>query len=476
MHWFSQVIAYLFSAALTINAALFVLQFIRIMRKRTAEGVSPYAFGGFWLIQSVTATYGWMHNDNILFYGTLLSLFTCSLVIIAIVYFQWFYRSPQTNKNEPSLHEIIASIPANVYWINKKGQFLGCNNQMLNLLQLKTIDEYRGKTYEDLYEAEHIDVIKRTDQQVMDNDQAIALEEVAYPYKVYWSNKIPLHNNDQEVIGLLGVSFDITDRKNMEHEIEDQKKQAETANHAKTEFIYNIRHDIRTPLTNMVGLAQILAEREQDCSKKTLIDDLLLSSQALLELFNELLTFTNLEDNAQPIVNKSFSLRHICQQIQSIMSASLHSNTLGLIIEIDEQIPDQLISDPMRIHRILLNLVGNAIKFTQHGTITVRAKAIEQNNNELWIALYVQDTGIGIPQDKLQYIFGKFNRVEQSANSDYPGSGLGLAIVKRFAEDLGGYIRVSSVPNEGSTFTCTLPCQLNLQGQAYDRTQASTID
>lgn len=476
MQLFDQFIAYLFSMALTINAGLFVLQFIRIISKRTADGVSPYAFGGFWLIQSVTATYGWMHHDDILFYGTLLSLFTCSLVIIAIIYFQWIYKSDQASDNEPSLHEIIASIPANVYWINRKGQFLGCNNQMLNLLQLNTIDEYRGKTYEDLYEPEHIDVIKQTDQQVMKRDQAIALEEIAYPYKVYWSNKIPLHNSRNEVVGLLGVSFDITDRKHMEHQIEEQKKQAETANQAKTEFIYNIRHDIRTPLTNMVGLAQILAEREQDSQKKLLIDDLLLSSQALLELFNDLLTFTNLEDNAQPIELKYFDLRFICQQIQSIMSASLHSKSISLNIEIDQSIPCKLVSDPMRIHRILLNLVGNAIKFTHQGSVTIRATAIEKTNDELWLALYVQDTGIGIPQDKLQYIFGKFNRIEQSANSDYPGSGLGLAIVKRFAEDLGGYIRVSSVPHEGSTFTCTFPCQLTMQGHSDEHTETCIVN
>lgn len=474
MNWFSQLISYLFSMALVINAGVFVLQFARIVKQKNADGVSLWAFSGFLLIQLVTISYGFINHDLILAYGTLLGALTCTAVIVATAY----YQSRPSNSNEPCLNEIIANIPANVYWMDRNGRFLGCNNQMLELLQLSSVDEYRGKTYEDLYEAEHIDIIKKTDQAVMSSDTATALEEVAHPYKVYWSNKIPLHNSSNDVIGLLGVSIDITDRKQMEKTIKHERQRAEAANQAKTEFIYNIRHDIRTPLTNMVGLADILSEQEQEPTKKQIVDDLLISSQALLDLFNDLLTFTNLEDNAQPIQLKPLKLIEISQQIQSIMSAALHSKAIKLHVDIASDIPESLISDPMRIHRILLNLVGNAIKFTDKGQIKLRFNLVEKELDSYWVALHVEDQGIGIPDDKLHYIFGKFNRIEQSANSHYPGSGLGLAIVRRFVDDLGGHIRVSSQLGQGSTFTCTLPFKplSDQQGCQHAGAAARTTD
>ncbi len=475
MTWFSHMISYLFSMALGANACLFILQFVRIVRKKNADGVSLIAFMGFCVIQLVTMTHGFLHNDAILAYGTLVSLSSCTLVVVSIIYFQFIHKHPsQDCDDEPSLSEIIANIPANVYWINKKGVFLGCNEQMLDLLQLDSIEEYRGKSYKDLYEPEHIDVVRQTDQQVMKNDKAIALEEVAYPYKVYWSNKIPLHNDNNEVIGLLGVSIDITDRKLMEREVVQERKRAEDANQAKTEFIYNIRHDVRTPLTNMVGLTQILAERESDPLKQTVIDDLLVSSKTLLELLNDLLTFTNLEDNSQPIQLLPLNLSEIIQKVKSVMSAALRSKKLTLTIDICDKIPEKLMSDPMRIHRILLNLIGNALKFTRKGSVAVRCRVLEEEKDVLWVAIDIEDSGMGIPEDKLDYIFGKFNRIEQSANSEYPGSGLGLSIVKRFIEDLHGHIRVSSQVGRGSTFTCTIPFKLNRPPRGTEHEHATT--
>ncbi len=473
MEWFVDTITYLFSIALIINAILFVLQLFTIWQKRSANDVSLGAFCGFFLIQSVTATYGLLHNDPILAYGTMFSMLTCGGVIASILYFRWIAEE-DINDEEPSLEEIIANIPANVYWMDRQGNFLGCNNHMLNLLKLRSNHEYRGKTYKDLYERNHIDVIKQTDQEVMTTDKAIALEEIAYPFKVYWSNKIPLHNSKNDVIGLLGVSFDITHRKQMEHDLEHEKKRAEVANQAKTDFIYNMRHDIRTPLTNMVGLTDILMSKESNAEKKNIIQDLLTSSKALLDLFNDLLTFSSYNAGDINLSQQSFNLKEVIFQIQSIMSAALLGKHNELIIDFDEKIPDTLIGDPIRIHRVLLNLVGNAIKFTEHGKITIAVTLVGVQSDNIILSMAIKDTGKGIPKDKLAYIFGKFNRLEKSATGNHPGSGLGLTIVQQFINELDGEITVDSEVGIGSTFTCRIPFGIadNL-GSTTDETNTS---
>ncbi|MDF1796740.1 MAG: ATP-binding protein [Coxiellaceae bacterium] len=469
MEWFINIIAYLFSLALIINAILFIFQLFTIWQQRSANDVSLGAFCGFFLIQGVTTTYALLHSEHILAYGTMISMITCGSVIVSIMYFR-FFSAGGSRDNEPSLQEIVENIPANVYWMDRKGNFLGCNNQMLKLLQLKSTEDYRGKTYKDLYEKNHIDIIKQTDQEVMSTDKAIALEEVAFPYKVYWSNKIPLHNRRNEVIGLLGVSIDITDRKKMERDIEHEKKRAETANYAKTEFIYNMRHDIRTPLTNMVGLTNILITKEEDPEKKEIIQDLLTSSEALLDLFNDLLTFSSFDEGAHNVQSKPFNLKEVIFQIQSIMSAAIQSKGIDLNIDYDDKIPDSLLGDQMRIHRILLNLVGNAIKFTDQGSVTLKTSLEEVQTKQVILKLSIEDSGMGIPQNKIGYIFGKFNRLEKSATGNHPGTGLGLSIVKRFLQDIGGDIHVDSTIGVGSCFTCTIPFEIphSSRSEAYE--------
>lgn len=356
---------------------------------------------------------------------------------------------------------------------------------MLILLKLQSVDQYRGKTYEDLYEHHHIQVIKETDQKVMQTNTAITIEEIAVPYKVYLTNKIPLHDSKGRVIGLLGVSIDITQKKEAERALENAKKRAEIASYAKTEFLYNMRHDIRTPLTNLIGLTKVLFDTELSPTRKNILKDSLTSSESLMDLLNEMLEFSSIDEGIYPLKTLRFNLEETLLKIQSVMSAAIGFKGLNFTIDYPKALPKVILGDPMRTHRILLNLVSNAVKNTSAGGIFVHVELFEETTRHYYMKFIVEDTGIGIPNDKLDFIFEKFNKLNSTYSGEDTGTGLGLAIVKEFIQDLDGEIYVDSKENTGTKFTCIIPylkpleksCQVNDDGEnIYGKIEESIVD
>ena len=467
MSWVIHMTDTLFSLALIINAVLFFLQFLKIIRRRCADDLSIPTFLGFWLIQLVTISYGYLHNVPLLAYGTALSLLSSSLVIGAIVFIKIRGNNELTKYSGPDLNEIIALMPGNVYWIDRKGRFLGCNNNMLKLLGLKSVDEYRGKTYEDMYERTHIQIIKQTDEYVMSSNQAVSLEETAVPRRIYWTQKRPLHNRWGKVIGLLGISVDITERKDAEIALEHEKQKAQVANMAKTQFVYDMRHDLRTPLLNVIGLGRILLDQEINQTKKLITQDIVTSSEALLKLLNEMLDFSNIEEGVYAIRQVRFDLKNLADDITSMMTAAISHKGIDFNIFYKDGFPSSVMGDRMRIHRILLNLISNAVRYTSDGEVRVEFDAIHYHDRRAMINVKIKDTGIGILADKVNAIFDRFYRVEP-ASSGSSGLGLGLALVRQFLNDIGGHVRVESELNVGSTFYCTFPVDLPLGSEQYD--------
>lgn len=461
MEIFAYVMDHLFSFVLLINSAIFLFQFSKIINRKSADDVSILTFAGFAAIQLITLIHGYLHRDYILLYGTSLSLISCVLVICAVMYFRLTKSIKKQNTIlngiEPSFEEIVSLIPANVYWIDRNGIFLGCNNHMLNMLNLNSVEEYRGKTYESFYEQSHIKIIKENDQMVMSSNTAITIEEVAAPYKVYLTNKIPLHDKGGRVIGLLGVSCDITQKKEMERALENAKKRAEVANFAKTEFLYNMRHDVRTPLANVVGLSKILFDWESNETKQAIIKDVVTSSESLMDLLNEMLEFSSIDEGIYPIKCFRFNLEDTMLKIQSIMSAAISNKGINFKINYKQSVPKIILGDQMRTHRILLNLVCNAVKNTDTGSIIIDVELFEENIRNYYIKITVEDTGKGIQNDKLDFIFGRFNKLSSSYSGVDPGTGLGLAIVKEFITDMDGEIHVESKVDVGSKFICVIP-------------------
>ncbi len=342
---------------------------------------------------------------------------------------------------------------------------------MLKLLGLRCVADYRGKTYEDLYERTHIQVIKQTDEYVMSSNQAISLEETAVPRKVYWTQKRPLHNRWGKVIGLLGASIDITERKDVEIALTHEKQKAQVANMAKTQFVYDMRHDLRTPLMNVVGLARILLDQEQSQTKRLITQDIVTSADALLKLQTEMLDFSNIEEGIYALRQVRFDIKAVADDITSMLTASISHKGIDFDVFYTDRFPASVLGDRMRVHRILLNLMGNAVKYTTHGQVRVEFDAISYTQRRSLIKIKIEDTGVGIPEEKLNLIFDRFYRVAP-ASTGVVGLGLGLAIVRQFIEDLQGSIRVESSVNQGATFYCTFPVDLPLSASQVTQVQA----
>jgi len=249
------------------------------------------------------------------------------------------------------------------------------------------------------------------------------------------------------VIGVLGITVDITERKNLERDLITAKEQAEAANQAKSEFLMNMSHDLRTPFSGILSMTSFLFEHEQDPIKKDMQDVVLKSARRLLVLLNDVMEVSSI--GGHPIEYREFAIKEVVDEVSELINAEIKMKGLNLLIDC----PNTKVSiDKHRITRILLNLVGNAIKFTHEGTIKVKIVT------STYLTITVQDSGIGIPQDKLDIIFEKFSKLKPSnQHHTYMGSGLGLYIVKKFLDELHGSIQVTSELGKGSIFTCTIP-------------------
>lgn len=257
--------------------------------------------------------------------------------------------------------------------------------------------------------------------------------------------------------GVTGVAVDITKEKQAEEILRKAKEEAEMANLLKTEFIRNMEHDIRTPFNGILGLASYLWEHETDTEKKELLGDITHSAKDLLDYCNNILDFSRIEIGSLPVIEKKFNLQKLLESIIAIEKPAAKFKKLNLHLDYPDNIPPLLIGDQYRLQQILINLVSNAIKFTKEGQVTLAAELVKQENpREVVIAYKVTDTGIGIPEEKQDFIYEKFGRLSPANKGIYKGAGLGLRIVKQFIDEMSGDIEVKSQPSKGSTFICTI--------------------
>jgi len=369
--------------------------------------------------------------------------------------------------NEFTLKNIIALMPGNIFWKNKNGVFLGCNDNVARILKLKTPKEIIGKTNYDLFDSRLADQASEADNIAMREDKEYVLEEIGLNVEgnltTYLTKKVPLHDRDNNVIGLLGVSFDISDRKKAEQELKGAKEKAEAANQAKTEFMLNMQHDLRTPASGIFGLAKILAEAAKEKRDKEYLTLITTASDELLNILNDILRFHLIESGTLSILSKKIDVYSLVERIVKLESASAKNKSLLLESHLDGNVPKIIISDEYRIHRLLLNLVSNAIKFTNKGFVKLIAEVAKQiDERNIILRFIVKDTGIGIPKEKQDVIYERFQKLTLSNTGRYKGLGLGLRIVRKFTEELGGNIEIESELDKGTTFVCTLPVELPL--------------
>ena len=235
------------------------------------------------------------------------------------------------------------------------------------------------------------------------------------------------------------------------------RDRAEAASAAKGQFLANMSHEVRTPLNGIMGMAALLVETPLSAEQREYAEVVRSSASALLGVVNDILDVSKVEAGMMTIESSPFDLRAACEEVASLCAHLAHERGIDLRFELDARCPTRLVGDAGRVRQILLNLVANAIRFTHEGTVTVIAREREPRGPVSIIELAVVDTGVGIPADKLDYVFEKFTQADTSTTRRYGGTGLGLAISRGLAQLMGGSLAVTSELGKGSTFTATLP-------------------
>ncbi|MFL5349346.1 MAG: ATP-binding protein [Hyalangium sp.] len=273
--------------------------------------------------------------------------------------------------------------------------------------------------------------------------------------------------------------FNIADRKNYERELLLARQKAEQAAKAKADFLSMMSHEIRTPINAIIGLSHLLRQTRLSPQQEKYAGILHSSSENLLGLLNDILDFSKIEAGKVSLEERNFNLSQMVHGIFHSLHVKAEEKNLALRVELDERVPDWLVGDPVKIGQVLTNLVSNAIKFTEQGSVTVAVRVREQHADTFALELQVKDTGIGIAPDRLSKVFEEFTQASYDINLKYGGTGLGLTICQRLLELYGSKLTVQSVLGEGTTFSFGLRLRLGQEeapaGLSKDRADTRSL-
>ena len=383
-------------------------------------------------------------------------------------------------ESEEKFREVAENL-GEVIWVHQGG----------NLVYISpAYEKVWGRTCQSLYENadSFIDSIHPEDKErikltyLIPND--ISKELFSEQYKIIkpdggirwiWSRKYPIYDQNGRMLRLLSISEDITEIKEYEESLRQAMEAAEIANKAKSQFLANMSHEIRTPMTGIIGMTDLTLRTELKEEQRNYLKIVKSSSKLLLKLLNEILDYSKIEASLVSLDKIPFDIRETINEVVDLFQVG--ANQKNIVIEvknIDTKIPKNLVGDSLKLRQVLSNLVGNGVKFTSHGEVTITIDIVEQDEGCMKLIFLVSDTGIGISEEGLDKLFQRFSQIDDSNTKKFGGAGLGLAISKKLVEMMGGNIWVESKEGVGSKFCFS--AAFGLQEEYVKSTISEAID